>query len=99
MFDYTLPNSFVGQPFEQGKAVVEFAGTVKDTADQTQEAHDSLPVVKEPILLVDRPGASRAGSRRREPRLHRRRHARRPAAQGLRLARLPDQRRDAGDVT
>ncbi|MDQ2800599.1 MAG: MG2 domain-containing protein, partial [Armatimonadota bacterium] len=52
VFDYTLPTSFVGLPFEQGKAVVEFAGTVKDTADQTQETHTSLPVVKEPILLV-----------------------------------------------
>ena len=52
MFDYVLPGSFVGQPFEQGKAVVEFAGTVKDTADQTQAASVSLPVVKDPILLV-----------------------------------------------
>ena len=51
-FEYTLPTSFVGQPFEQGKAVVEFAGKIKDTADQTQEARISLPVVKEPILLV-----------------------------------------------
>ena len=25
-FHYTLPKSFVGQPFEQGKAVVEFHG-------------------------------------------------------------------------
>ena len=52
MFDYVLPTSFVGQPLEQGKAVVEFAGTVKDTADQTQAANVSLPVVKDPILLV-----------------------------------------------
>ena len=51
-FDYTLPTAFVGQPFEQGKAIVEFAGKVKDTADQTQETQISLPVVKEPILLV-----------------------------------------------
>jgi len=51
-FDYTLPKSFVGQPFEQGKAVVEFAGTLKDTADHKQEVHTSVPVVKEPILLV-----------------------------------------------
>lgn len=54
-FDYTLPPSFVGQPFAQGKAVVEFAAKVKDTADQTQEARASLPVVKEPILLVMAP--------------------------------------------
>lgn len=51
-FDYALPRSFVGQPFAQGKAVVEFAAKVKDSADQTQEARASLPVVKEPILLV-----------------------------------------------
>jgi len=51
-FDYTLPSSFVGQPFEQGKAVIEFVGKVKDTANQNQEVHTSLPVVKEPILLV-----------------------------------------------
>jgi hypothetical protein len=51
-FRYTLPNSFVGQPFEQGKAVVEFAATLKDTADHKQEAHLSVPVVKEPISLV-----------------------------------------------
>lgn len=51
-FDYTLPTSFVGQPFDQGKAVVEFVGTIKDTANQTQDVHTSLPVVKEPILLV-----------------------------------------------
>ena len=51
-FEYTLPTAFVGQPFEQGKAVVEFAGKIKDTADQTQETHTSLPVVREPILLV-----------------------------------------------
>jgi len=52
VFDYTLPASFVGQPFTQGKAVVEFAAKVKDTADQTQEARVSLPVVKEPIILA-----------------------------------------------
>ena len=51
-FDYTLPSSFVGQPFEQGKTVIEFVGTVKDTANQTQDVHTSLPVVREPILLV-----------------------------------------------
>ncbi len=51
-FRYTLPNSFVGQPFEQGKAVVEFAAKLKDTADHQQETHLSVPVVKEPISLV-----------------------------------------------
>lgn len=51
-FRYTLPNAFVGQPFEQGKAVVEFHATLKDTADHRQDAHTTIPVVKEPILLV-----------------------------------------------
>ena len=51
-FRYTLPNSFVGQSFEQGKGVVEFAATLKDTADHKQESHLSVPVVKDPISLV-----------------------------------------------
>lgn len=51
-FRYTLPNSFIGQSFEQGKGVVEFAATLKDTADHKQESHLSVPVVKEPISLV-----------------------------------------------
>ncbi|MBV9849369.1 MAG: hypothetical protein JO250_06755 [Armatimonadetes bacterium] len=51
-FQYTLPDSFVGQPFEQGRAVVEFAGTLKDTADHAQEVHVTVPVVKDPILLA-----------------------------------------------
>lgn len=51
-FEYTLPKSFVGQPFEQGKAVVEFAVTLKDTADHKQESHLNVPVVKDPVLIV-----------------------------------------------
>ena len=51
-FRYTLPNSFVGQPFAQGKAQIEFAATIKDKADHKQEAHQSVPVVREPISLV-----------------------------------------------
>lgn len=51
-FEYTLPTSFVGQPFEQGKAVAEFHATLKDTADHKQEAHVSVPVVREPILIA-----------------------------------------------
>ena len=44
---------FVCRPaVRAGQSVVEFAGTVKDTADHTQEAQSSLPVVKDPILLV-----------------------------------------------
>ena len=51
-FQYRLPDSFVGQPFEQGKAVVEFAGTLKDTADHVQEVQTTVPVVQDPILLA-----------------------------------------------
>lgn len=51
-FRYTLPKSFVGTDFEQGKAVVEFAATLKDTADHKQEARVTVPVVKEPVQLV-----------------------------------------------
>ena len=51
-FEYTLPTSFVGQPFAQGNAVVELHGSVTDTAHHQQEAFTSLPVVKDPIQLV-----------------------------------------------
>jgi alpha-2-macroglobulin-like protein len=51
-FHYTLPQSFVGQPFEQGKATVGFDVTLKDTADHPQEAHLTVPVVKEPVTVV-----------------------------------------------
>jgi len=51
-FEYELPKSFVGQPFEQGKAMVEFHAMVTDTADHLQGAYTSVPVVKDPIMLV-----------------------------------------------
>lgn len=51
-FEYTLPKSFVGQPFEQGKAVVEFAVDLKDTADHKQQIHVSVPVVKDPLSVL-----------------------------------------------
>jgi alpha-2-macroglobulin-like protein len=51
-FRYTLPKSFVGQPFEQGKAVVEFDATVKDTAEHKQQTVARVPVVKDPLQIV-----------------------------------------------
>ena len=51
-FRYTLPKSFVGQPFDQGKAVVEFQATVKDTAEHKQETVSRVPVVKDPLQIV-----------------------------------------------
>ncbi|MHB9133311.1 MAG: alpha-2-macroglobulin family protein [Armatimonadota bacterium] len=51
-FEYELPKSFVGQPFEQGKAVLEFHGLIIDTAEHRQEVNAAVPVVKDPMLLV-----------------------------------------------
>ena len=51
-FEYKLPNAFVGQPFEQGKAVVEFGVSLKDTADHKQQASVSAPIVKDPISVL-----------------------------------------------
>lgn len=51
-FEYKLPASFIGQPFEQGKAVVEFAASLKDTADHKQQSQLSAPVVKDPISVL-----------------------------------------------
>ncbi|MHB0939278.1 MAG: MG2 domain-containing protein [Armatimonadota bacterium] len=51
-FEYELPKSFAGQPFEQGKAMVEFHAMVTDTADHLQGAYTSVPVVKDPVMLV-----------------------------------------------
>ena len=50
-FDYKMPDHLVGQPFEQGKAVVEFAADVKDTANHTEHGNRQVPVVPEPVLL------------------------------------------------
>ena len=51
-FDYELPRSFVGQPLEQGKAVIGLDVTLKDTADHKQETHITRPVVKDFINVT-----------------------------------------------
>ncbi len=51
-FQFKLPDSFVGQPFEQGKGAVLLAATLKDAADHTQEVSASAPVVKDPISVL-----------------------------------------------
>ncbi len=51
-FEYTLPQFFVGQPFEQGKAIVELDANLKDTADHQQQGRISVPVVKAPVQLT-----------------------------------------------
>ncbi|MGO8671280.1 MAG: alpha-2-macroglobulin family protein [Capsulimonadaceae bacterium] len=47
-FDYQLPNSFVGQPLDQGKATVEFAAHVTDTTGHTEHNNRDVPVVAQP---------------------------------------------------
>lgn len=51
-FEYVLPNAFIGQPFEQGKAVVDLHGIIVDTAAHHQEVNTIVPVVKDPVLLT-----------------------------------------------
>jgi len=51
-FEYKLPNTFVGQPFEQGKAVAEFQTRVTDGAEHLQMQSKSVPVVKDPIQIA-----------------------------------------------
>lgn len=51
-FEYKLPNTFVGQPFEQGKAVAEFQARVTDGAEHLQMQSKSVPVVKDPIQIA-----------------------------------------------
>lgn len=51
-FEYQLPNSFVGQPFEQGKAVAEFQARVTDTAEHLQVQSKTVPVVKDAVLIA-----------------------------------------------
>ncbi len=51
-FEYTLPDAFYGQPFEQGKAALDLHGIVMDTADHRQDVNTTVPVVKDPVSLV-----------------------------------------------
>jgi uncharacterized protein YfaS (alpha-2-macroglobulin family) len=51
-FSFRLPESFIGQPIDQGKARVEVAATVTDTANQVQQANTSVPVVQSPVVLA-----------------------------------------------
>lgn len=51
-FSFSLPGSFVGQPFEQGKAAIGIKAEVADAAGQRQDANATVPVVAEPIQLT-----------------------------------------------
>ena len=57
-FEYSLPNSLIGLPMEGGKAVVELHATVKDTADQQEEARATVPVSQDPLLIAIVPECS-----------------------------------------
>lgn len=50
-FEFELPDYFVGQPLEKGKATLGFAVQVKDTADHQEEGGTQVAVVKSPIAV------------------------------------------------
>jgi hypothetical protein len=51
-FDFTLPDSFVGQPLDQGQARIELAADVTDTANQKQTGSVDVVVVSSPIEIA-----------------------------------------------
>jgi hypothetical protein len=51
-YKFTAPTSLIGQPFEQGKAVLEMNAHVTDTANQSQDSSMDVPVVKDPLLVA-----------------------------------------------
>jgi uncharacterized protein YfaS (alpha-2-macroglobulin family) len=51
-FEFDLPDYLVGQPLEQGKAVVLMDVTVADKAEHEETVSASVPVAKEPIQLL-----------------------------------------------
>jgi hypothetical protein len=51
-YSIDLPQRFVGQPLEQGKALVKLEVEVTDRADHTEHATKTMPVAQEPITIV-----------------------------------------------
>lgn len=51
-FEFDLPDYLVGQPLEQGKAMVLMDVTVEDKAEHEESVSTSVPVAKDPIQLV-----------------------------------------------
>jgi len=51
-YSIELPKTFVGQPLEQGKALLKLEVEVTDRADQSQHAAKTMPVAQEPISIV-----------------------------------------------
>ena len=58
-FDVRLPEHFVGQPLEAGKASAKFDITVIDTADHREKATRNLSVTASPIIIATVPEAGR----------------------------------------
>jgi hypothetical protein len=51
-FETELPETFVGLPLEQGNAFVKLDVEVTDKADHTEKITQSVPVAKDPLLIV-----------------------------------------------
>ncbi|MFB3882196.1 MAG: MG2 domain-containing protein [Armatimonadota bacterium] len=51
-FETELPDTFVGLPLEQGNAFVKLDCEVTDKADHTEKITQSVPVAKDPLLVV-----------------------------------------------
>jgi uncharacterized protein YfaS (alpha-2-macroglobulin family) len=51
-YSIELPKRFVGQPLEQGKALLKLDVEVTDRADHTEHAAKTMPVAQEPINII-----------------------------------------------
>ncbi|UCH35294.1 MAG: hypothetical protein JSV65_02775, partial [Armatimonadota bacterium] len=51
-YSIELPEQFVGQPLEQGKALAKLDVEVTDRADHTEHAAKTMPVAQDPINIV-----------------------------------------------
>ena len=51
-FSYTLPNRLIGQPLENGNALVLAEFKVTDSADQVATANRQLPVIVNPVSVA-----------------------------------------------
>ncbi len=47
-----LPDYFVGQPLEQGKAFVKLDVEVTDKADHTEKVAEMVPIAKDPLVIT-----------------------------------------------
>ncbi len=51
-FETKLPDTFVGLPLEQGNAFVKLDCEVTDKAEHTEKITNTVPVAKDPLLIV-----------------------------------------------